>query len=572
MVRICSAMRRIGLPFRGQWLADVRDWARTEGCWYAASAALHFLLVVSLMLLPTPVRITEPDTSATLVAAPNESSPQPNLEHINLGEASLEPGDLDAAAMLDLRPLAQTEEYNDDRKIFEKKGGGRPQGSDQPDLGGLGGGFSVMAWSNGPRVSGADGVGAGVGTGVNPGSGGDGSGFGTRGSGHRAAMLGRHGGTRGTELAVIAALDWLRRHQESGGNWSLSHFTHHCKGHECSGASEIRADAGATALALLTFLASGHTHQSSGPYRDTIQRAVFWLIRRQTSDGNLAAGAEQPMYSHGLATIALCEAYGMTKDPKIGNPAQAAVAFIERAQNRDTGSWRYEPQRHDGDTSVFGWQVMALKSAQMAGLAVSSFNLENCQRWLQLVAKGDHRGLFCYQYGREPGPAMTAVGLLCRQYLGAKANDADMLEGKEYLRAHPPENSDNAIRDTYYWYYATQVMFNLGGPEWFQWNRNMRRVLIQTQCQDGCAMGSWDPERPAPDIWGMKGGRLVTTTLSALTLEVYYRYLPLYQMGGGGEGHPAAPPAAVPEIVQNPGDAPPPAASTPPPQNHGIGM
>ena len=180
------------------------------------------------------------------------------------------------------------------------------------------------------------------------------------------------------------------------------------------------ADAGATALALLTFLAAGQTHQSAGPYRDTIQRAIFWLIKQQTSDGDLAAGAEQPMYSHGLATIALCEAYGMTKDPKIGNPAQAAVAFIERAQNRDTGCWRYEPRRHDGDTSVFGWQVMALKSAQMAGLAVSSFNLENCQRWLQLVAKGEHRGLFCYQYGREPSPAMTAVGLLCRQYLGAQ--------------------------------------------------------------------------------------------------------------------------------------------------------
>ena len=120
-----------------------------------------------------------------------------------------------------------------------------------------------------------------------------------------------------------------------------------------------------------------------------------------------------------------------------------------------------------------------------------------------------------------------------------------MLEGKEYLRAHPPENSDNAIRDTYYWYYATQVMLNLGGPEWYQWNRVMRRVLIQTQCQDGCAAGSWDPERPAPDIWGMKGRTVVTTTLSTLTLEVYYRYLPLYRMHGGGEGHPPRPrPAA----------------------------
>ena len=119
---------------------------------------------------------------------------------------------------------------------------------------------------------------------------------------------------------------------------------------------------------------------------------------------------------------------------------------------------------------------MALKLAKMAGLAVSSFALENCQHWLQLVSKGEPRA-FTYQYGREPSPSMTAVGLLCRQYLGAKADAADMIEGKEYLRAHPPENSDNAIRDNYYWYYATQVMYNLNGPEWDQWNRAMRACL-----------------------------------------------------------------------------------------------
>jgi hypothetical protein len=570
MVRIWNAMRRMGLPPRGEWFAGVKDWARTEGCWYAGSAVFHFLAVLSLMLVPMPVSVAERDTCPSLVSPPPDSSPLPPLERTHLGDAPLEPSELDTASLLDLGPIAQTEEYYDDGPVFEHRGGGRAQASKQLDSGGLGG-FNVMAFTLGPRVTGPGGVGVGIGTGTHPGSGGDGDGFGGRGIGHRPMVLGPNGGTRITERAVAAALFWLHRHQESGGNWSLSHFRHHCKGHECSGASEIRADAGATALALLTFLAAGQTHQSPGPYRDTIQRAIFWLLKRQTSDGDLGAGAEQPMYSHGLATIALCEAYGMTKDPKIGNPAQAAVAFIERAQNRDTGSWRYEAQRHDGDTSVFGWEVMALKSAQMAGLAVSSFNLENCQHWLQLVAKGEHRGLFCYQYGREPGPAMTAVGLLCRQYLGAKADAPDMIEGKEYLRAHPPENSDNAIRDTYYWYYATQVMFNLGGPEWDQWNRAMRRVLIQTQCQEGCAAGSWDPERPAPDIWGMKGGRMVTTTLSTLTLEVYYRYLPLYRMGHNGAS-PAAPPAVPPEIAQNPGEAPPPAAATPPPQNHGIGL
>ena len=123
-----------------------------------------------------------------------------------------------------------------------------------------------------------------------------------------------------------------------------------------------------------------------------------------------------------------------------------------------------------------------------------------------------------------------------------------MIEGKEYLRAHPPENSDNALRDTYYWYYATQVMFNLGGPEWVQWNRDIAARLIETQCQDGCAMGSWDPERADPGRVGHERGAAGDHHgLSTLTLEVYYRYLPLYQMGGG-EGHPAAPPAVPPAV------------------------
>ena len=489
-----------------------------------------------------------------------------------LGEASPDPAEeMDPQLLVTARPAAQTEVYIDDSENLSPGGRRHAAGEQGPEPRRAG----RLRWHRlgpgraprGPRQRRR-----GAGTGTHAGSGGPGEGFGGRtGSGHRVALLG--GPTKAGDLAITGGLNWLHRHQESGGNWSLSHFPHHCKGRECRGASNIRADSGATALAVLCFLGAGHTHKSDGPYRDTIQRAIFWLIKRQTSDGDLAGGADQPMYSHGLATIALCEAYGMTQDTKVGIPAQAAVGYIERAQNRDAGSWRYDFQAQDGDTSVFGWQVMALKSAQMAGLAVSTFNLEHCQNWLARVAKGEHHGLFAYTPYREYTPSMTAVGLLCRQYLGAQADAADMIEGKEYLRAHLPENSDNAMRDTYYWYYATQVMRNLGGPEWDQWNRVMRRILVETQCKDGCAAGSWDPERPAPDIWSGKGGRIVTTAMSTLTLEVYYRYLPLYRLHGGGEHSPAPgqPPAQPPVVAQNPGEAAPPVASPPAP-SHGIGL
>ncbi len=568
MVRIWNAVRGIGLSPRAEMLAGLKDWARTEGCWYAGSAVLHFLAMLCLLLVPMKLITADRGEGLSFTTPATEPAELPDLKDFHLGEAPLETSELNSQVLV-MRPAAQTEIYYDASEVFRKAGGGTKQESKEPNLGGLGG-FSVAAWGRGTHVLGLGGVGAGIGTGTHPGSGGPEDGFGNRDpSGHRLAMIGGSATKQG-DLAIAAALNWFYRHQESGGSWSLSHFAHHCKGRECRGASNIRADAGATALALLCFLAAGQTHKTDGPYRDAVQRAVFWLIKRQTSDGDLSAGAEQPMYSHGLATIALCEAYGMTKDPKVGNPAQAAVGYIERAQNRDAGSWRYDFQSQDGDTSVFGWQVMALKSAQMAGLAVSSFNLDHCKFWLARVAKGEHHGLFAYQPYREYTTSMTAVGLLCRQYLGAEPDAADILEGKEFLRTHPPESSDNALRDTYYWYYATQVMFNLGGPEWDQWNRAMRHTLIESQCKDGCAMGSWDPERPAPDNWSGKGGRIVTTAMSTLTLEVYYRYLPLYRLHGERPPTPGDAPAPPPVVAQNPGQSAP--AATPPAPSHGIGL
>jgi hypothetical protein len=218
----------------------------------------------------------------------------------------------------------------------------------------------------------------------------------------------------------------------------------------------------------------------------------------------------------------------MTKDDSLRLPAQAAVNFIEMAQNPNTGAWRYSPNVDDADTSVVGWQVMALKSGQMAGLGIDTGRLELVQKWLRAVAKGHYSGLFAYLPYREPSPTMTSVGLLCRQYLGAGKDERFMQEGVEYLLNNLPDADQ---RDTYYWYYATQVMHNLVDRNWDRWNRQVRRVLIETQCRDGsCATGSWDPQRPSMDSYGFKGGRLFVTSLSTLTLEIYYRYLSLYKV------------------------------------------
>ncbi len=71
-------------------------------------------------------------------------------------------------------------------------------------------------------------------------------------------------------------------------------------------------------------------------------------------------------------------------------------------------------------------------------------------------------------------------------------------------------------------------MFHAGGEKWKAWYGDLYPMLIRTQLPDGDWAGSWDPLTPIPDAWGEYGGRLYVTTLNLLSLEVYYRHLPLY--------------------------------------------
>ena len=77
----------------------------------------------------------------------------------------------------------------------------------------------------------------------------------------------------------------------------------------------------------------------------------------------------------------------------------------------------------------------------------------------------------------------------------------------------------------YFNYYATIALHHYGGTEWEQWNTTMRDQLVATQVMDGPAAGSWQ----VTDPHGGSGGQIYQTCLSVLTLEVYYRYLPLYR-------------------------------------------
>ncbi len=337
---------------------------------------------------------------------------------------------------------------------------------------------------------------------------------------------------------MAAALNWLARHQTLSGQWSLDYRSRCKAGAACSGAGLFKSDSAATGLAILTFLAAGETHKSKGKYERHVADGLIWLMKQQSQSGDLSGAKDpnspngKPMYAHAICTLALCEAYGMTKDdPKtrdehLGAAARKAIAYLERAQNDSTGGWRYTPNE-TGDTSVFGWVIMAVKGAQLAGIEVNSLAFDRAAIWLNSVAKGERLGLYSYQPYREVTPTMTAVGMLCRQYLGIDPHAPSMLEGKAYLLQNLPD--DAIARNSYYWYYATLTMHNFNDPDWDVWNHKIRRILIESQATEGCATGSWDPERPIGDPWGQQGGRLMMTCLNAMTLEVYYRCLPLFR-------------------------------------------
>jgi hypothetical protein len=515
----------------------IRAWYHQSGYWYTTSFLVHAIgfvvlgIVFSLLpnVLPTVFGPAPASETLTLEPASQGDGLELEVPRFEIGDAPYEYTRLGPDTLL-LGPQApQKAIYIDDSDTFIAPGGGRPSDSSGPKLGGLGG-FSLPR--RGP--GGLGGLGSSDGTGDTPGAGGGlGEGLGGRGQGSRKALAGVSGGTGPSERAVAGGLNWLARHQAPAGNWSLQH-TKYCKGGSCSGPGDINHDAGATAMVLLAFLGAGETHKGNGPYRSRVQKGISWLIKHQNPQtGDLSAGAPQPMYSHGLATIALCEAYAMTRDKNIGEAADKAVRFIERAQNEATGGWRYQPGE-DGDTSVLGWQVMALKSAQMAGIGVNSLAFEGARKFLASVAEGKHRGLYKYRPYDQHGikPSMTAVGMLCQQYIGIARDDPSMVEGREFLLANLPDANLN--RDIYYWYYATLVMHNFMGPEWDRWNRPMRRTLIDTQCKGGCAEGSWDPHQPSVDTWA-RAGRVYMTAMSVLTLEVYYRYLPLFKINQGAE-------------------------------------
>lgn len=335
-------------------------------------------------------------------------------------------------------------------------------------------------------------------------------------SGSRKGMLGRFGGNATTQAAVDDALKWLARQQRRQGSWSL------VGPYRDAGTDEN--EVAATAMAMLAFQGAGHTH-TSGDYVRLMGKARAWLIASQDSEGSFWKGSgvrNHALYTHALATMAICELYGMTHDDKLKVPAQKALDYAVAIQS-DAGGWRYEPGL-DSDTSVTGWFVMALQSGRMAGLHVPSQTLLKVHEFLDTVQHEDG-ARYSYTPYEQSTDAMSAEGLLCRQYLGWHRDDERLQRGIQSLLDNPISDERNQM-NAYYWYYATQVLHHVEGEAWDEWNAVMRQKIPSMQVRDGKEAGSWDPQ---DHPYGMHAGRLFITCLNTYMLEVYYRHLPLYR-------------------------------------------
>ncbi len=350
--------------------------------------------------------------------------------------------------------------------------------------------------------------------------------------------------------SVAAALRWLSNHQGPVGSWSCATFQRQCRKNICDGrGSSDDYTTGTTALALLAFLGAGSTPRS-GEYRDVVDRGVRFLLGAQSEDGCVGpkTGDGHFFYGHAIATAVLAEAYALSGSPlQLRAPAQKAVDYLAAAQNPSRG-WRYGFRPGDNDTSSTAWAVLALRSAQVAGLTVPPECFEGARSWFDSVTdptffktgytqKGDNGARLPESQRCAPSEAMTAAAVACRIFMRTPVDAPVIRGGATLLRNLPPRWDPETGNDFYYWYWGTLASFQVGGETWRAWNPGLKEALVANQRHGGDEDGSWDP----CDAWGSAGGRVYSTAMNTLSLEIYYRFTGGPGTARGAKREPAEP-------------------------------
>jgi hypothetical protein len=512
--------------------------------WWLVSAGIHAVLILGATLVAIERTWSVDDNPVTVLVASARSflfqevdRPRDVFERKGIPKDDPQTAPTEEPAIF--FPEAKESDHNesaDGEDYHQMKGDSKDFLSySKGDAGGIRGRQAGTA----PGIYDALGVGAG---------GGGGGRYGGR-FGGRENLVARGGGSHETEDAVRAALRWLARHQGPDGGWGAESFQNQCAGAKCSGVGDRDYDVGMTGLSILAFLGAGYSPMSRDTepdpatpgrvfrFGEVVKKGLQWLLLHQDPEGCIGERGQKYMYNHAVAALCLSEAYGMTATALLKEPAQKAIDFLIASQNPGKG-WRYSARCGDNDTSVTGWAVMALKSAELSELTFPRQTaFEGAIAWFNEAT--DAQGYARVGYNQRgtgkviiPGrnesfdhhESMSAVAVMSRIFMLKRKGDP-ALNAVNLLTGDLPEWKANKV-DFYYWYYATLALFQYDGPEgpmWKKWNEPMKNAIVthQRTRKDGCQDGSWTCDE---DRWGSEGGRVYGVALNALSLEVYYRY------------------------------------------------
>jgi hypothetical protein len=523
---------------------------RIGGGWagWAISLCFHVLLIAlmaSVYFLVAPPEVDAPPVRLAVIEPPPKQEEKPKelrtLEDEVQFEVVAEADHPSPVSQLDL-PVVESEREEESDVPTAK---GREEAIADSEMGGAG---AFMAIGAGGGSSGM---------------------FGSRSGGGKKRAVGKFGGSKGSEKAVDAALRWFKKHQSPNGMWDYLKYPTNCTEEpKCEPGKPMESDRDAntaiTGYALLCFLGAGYDHQTPNKFKTTIRKGLEYLVSIQKADGLLG----NSNYENAIAGMALAEAYAMTGDLTLKAPAQKAIDVILARQNKDPGAggkdigygsgfgWDYYAPTARNDSSVTGWNVMALKSGLAGQLAVGS-GMEGAKAYLEKTWKATNPGWekldpytgtsrFPYTYStaggaieitKAPGPGqpssdvwygeLTCVGALCAVFLGHHVGDTMLETFANFIMEH--EFPKSYPCNTYKMYYNTLSIFQIGGDRWNKWNGSVRDMLVKSQRKgDGCFDGSWDyhdAQFPGACI-----GRTLSTAYCCLSLEVYYRYA---QVAGG---------------------------------------